>query len=145
MSSLVQNHADLNGPRIIDQICFYWPWAAHTSASHSPCTPFLGALDIHRGCLANRNSCPAWRTKDFRMMFFPCNAGIQNLGTFFLRRRSIVHNLNWPEASAITYLGCMPRFVSWYSPVTDVLIARSFWVFPPFCFLKYYNPVPKPT
>lgn len=31
---------------------------------------------------------------------------------FFLHRRSIVYNLNWPGTNTITYLGCMPRFVS---------------------------------
>lgn len=110
----------------------------HTPAlPFSPCIPRQGVPDTHRGGLANRNLCLAWRTKDFHMMFFPCNAWIQSLWTFFLHRKSIAHNLNWPEASAITYLGRMPRFISWYCPVTDVLIARSFWVCsPPLLFLS---------
>lgn len=130
-SSVVQNHANLDGSWLMDQVCFHLPWSAHTSTSlftmHT--TPRSSRYPQRWSCQQKLMSC--LENKRLSYMFFPCNTWIQSLWTFFLHRKSIAHNLNWPEASAITYLGCMPRFISWYCPVTDVLIVRSFWVCPP--------------
>lgn len=129
---LLQNHTSVNGSWLIDQIGFHCPWSAQTSISPAAHTQCQGVLHIHRGCLANRNSRLDWRTKDFRIMFFHIMFEHKAYELFFLHSRSILHNLNWPGTSTITYLGCMPRFLSWYSTVINVPIARSFWIFPPF-------------
>lgn len=64
--------------------------------------------------------------KTFISCFFHIMFEYKAYELFFLHRRSIVHNLNWPGTSTITYLGCVPRFISRYSTVINVLIARSF-------------------
>lgn len=141
--SWVQNDISVIGSRLIDQIGFYWSWSQpiniffFTMYTVSMTNPQrLSCQQTFRSFLGNKRL-------SYHVFCMWCLYAEPM--DYFLYRKSIVRNLNWPEASVIPQLGCMPRSISWHRPVTNVLIARSFWVFPPFCFLIYYHHVPKAT
>lgn len=121
--SLVQSHTSVNGSWLTDQKSFHGLWSAPTSSS------FFTLCTISRNFrYPQRLSCQQKPksfsdNKRFSYHVVPYNICIQNYELF--STYIFYSPLHWLGAITITYVGHMPRFISWYSPVINVLILQE--------------------